>query len=135
MSLESTKLLDASEELPFPTEQEVKFAENGTSVKDYLSGHISIAELNLIEKSIYEDGISEDDKAAAIRKFAKIIRFINRFEYIAESDKQDELTLKVINLINTHNDSLKGKSTFEKQDAIKNFIGTYMFKISSDPVN
>lgn len=90
------------------------------------------SDLELLETNvIFKVGL-QDKKAQLIRNIATVIRTLNRMEYIPQTD--DRLCQAVFKIVNKHNRYINNMHK-GKERAIQNFISTYMFNISADPVN
>ena len=146
MDLSSIEQLKKSEDLPLPTGVEctVKSGENGIDITPYIG---TLFRINDFEK-LQKDGKikrTQGDKVqlipSAISELNQFLRLIN--EQGAEIQinwgnlkKQDKLSKSLQEIINKHNLFLtKLKSKAARDNAVKNFNMSRMYKIADNPVN
>lgn len=131
-NMETPGLLKASKKLPFPTGRKVEVVETEdpellNSTQDLFSRYIGKYGLNRSISAIEKENV----KATVIGYLADFLRAINKNGgklYVKPGTKTEALE----KLINRHNMYIN--KSFREQMA-KNFVSTYMFNISADPIS
>lgn len=119
MNLNSEESLRASEHLPFPSGKEVQVLEK---TNEKLVSAINY----LINNAKYED----DDY---IPRLVDIIKQVEKFGGIP-SGLNEKVQEEIKKIIDTHNLYIKKKGV-DVKGALINFVSTYMYNISKNPVN
>lgn len=153
MSLRTPAELAASEQLPFPTSEEVKI-ERGSDKEIALVSSIIADMINTPGGGLGYDRDTQtvdfllnqrttEDRSLAIKNMAELIEAVNEIGYLPDITEglgsehariftqAQELLLKEINKHNTFTHS-KGVNP---KDALINFISTTMYNTSIDPIN
>lgn len=131
-NMETPGLLKASKKLPFPTGRKVEVVETEdpellNSTQDLFSRYIGKYGLNRSISAIEKENV----KATVIGYLADFLQAINKNGgklYVKPGTKTEALE----KLINRHNMYI---NKFFREQMSKNFVSTYMFNISADPIS
>lgn len=141
-NLHSTDTLKASETLPFPTGKEVEIVPTSdASLTNWGNDYVGSGKLfnfngsKLVFLPDYGES-SELNAADTVRSLSSFLRMVNRNGgklYVPSGSRLpfDQIAKK----INNHNLYLDKANSDSGMDMIRNFISSYMYRVSIDPIN
>ena len=136
-NIQNTKALDASETLPFPTNKELELVEtDDTSLTNWAFDFVGSKKLFNFNgsKLIFLPEHDLDNSLNSIQALSKFLRMIKSNGNKLYIPKGSKLPFnKIKEKTDKHNKYIK--TSYNQEDMIKNFISSYMFKISSNPIN
>lgn len=136
-NLSSQNALAESEKLPFPTNKELELVEaDDASLTNWAHDFVGSGKLFNFNGSevVFLPEYDLDNSLGSIQSLSNFLRMIKRNGGKLYIPKGSNLPFdKIKELIDQHN--LYVRNSSNPADMIKNFISSYMFKISANPIN
>lgn len=138
-NLNSKSTLRASEKIPFPTNTELELVPtNDTSLTNW--AHQFVGSGNLFNFSgsevVFLPDYDENNELGTIEKLSSFLRMVkangSKLYIPANSNLPFD---KIKKIVDKHNMYTTKKGEDQSMEMLKNFISTYMYNISIDPVN
>lgn len=136
-NLSSQNALAESEKLPFPTNKELELVEaDDASLTNWAHDFVGSGKLFNFNGSevVFLPEYDLDNSLGSVQSLSNFLRMVKRNGGKLYIPKGSNLPFdKIKELIDRHN--LYVRNSSNPEDMIKNFISSYMFKISDNPIN
>lgn len=136
-NLYSKNTLKESENLPFPTGKELELVEtDDKSLLNWGNDFVGSKKLFNFNGSnvIFLPEYDTDNNLHSLESLSTFLRMVRSADNKLYIPRGSKLPFsEIVNIVNKHN--LYAKSARNSEDMIKNFISSYMFKVSNTPIN